>query len=332
MQSGDYAKRIEQQVSQYANVANIHELPEIFHYWSNKYLRPRLNEVAQADSFPEFYAKGIIQAAQPGQPVKIISLGSGDGSLEISVAKRLLERGFQSFVIYCLEMSPVLIARAQAAIQTSELSNCVVAIETDLNAWGPSRDSVDVVMAHHSLHHIVALERIFDSICTSLRRGGLFLTADMIGRNGHMRWPEVKIWIDQIWSMLPDRLKMNRSFNRFDAKFADWDCSTEGFEGIRAQDILPLILERFNFDVFLAFGGLLDIFIDRAFGHNFDASADSDKALIDFVSYLNDHLIDMGDIKPTTMIATMRPKIQGIEGASRHLRHWRPEFCVRHTA
>ncbi len=48
----------------------------------------------------------------------------------------------------------------------------------------------DGVMASHSLHHLVELEHIFDWVKEVLRPGCVFAINDMIGRNGHMRWPE----------------------------------------------------------------------------------------------------------------------------------------------
>ena len=46
-------------------------------------------------------------------------------------------------------------------------------------------------------------------------------------------------------------------------QYENWDCSEEGFEGIRAQDILKLLNKNFYFKKFLAYGNLIDIFIDR---------------------------------------------------------------------
>ena len=45
------------------------------------------------------------------------------------------------------------------------------------------------------------------------------------------------------------------------------------FEGIRAQDILPLLVERFTFDEFIGFGNVIDPFVDRSFGPNFDIAS-----------------------------------------------------------
>jgi trans-aconitate methyltransferase len=61
----------------------------------------------------------------------------------------------------------------------------------DVNATKPT-SKFDVIMANHSLHHIVELEKTFDTIFDCLNENGIFATCDMIGRNGHMRWPETE--------------------------------------------------------------------------------------------------------------------------------------------
>ena len=105
----------------------------------------------------------------------------------------------------------------------------------------------------------------------------------------------------------------------------NWDCSTEGFEGIRSQDILPLLIKRFHFEFFVGFGNLVNPFIDRSFGHNFDPDDPKDLQFIDRVHELDQKLIDGGHIKPTHIIAAMkvRPTHQRVD------RHLTPEFCVR---
>jgi hypothetical protein len=49
MSDHGYAARLEAQIEQYRKVENIHDLPAMFHYWSNRHLRPRLNAVMGAD-------------------------------------------------------------------------------------------------------------------------------------------------------------------------------------------------------------------------------------------------------------------------------------------
>ena len=39
----EYADRLAQEKSRFDAEINVHDLPDIFHYWSNKYLRPFIN-------------------------------------------------------------------------------------------------------------------------------------------------------------------------------------------------------------------------------------------------------------------------------------------------
>jgi hypothetical protein len=197
--------------------------------------------------------------------------------------------------------------------------------QVDVNSWQPDEEYCGA-MANHSLHHLVELESIFDGVRRSLGPAGVFVINDMIGRNGHMRWPEVLEVVDLLWEVLPERLKFNHQFGRLDRRFINHDCSADGFEGIRAQDILPLLLSGFRFRRFLAHGGFIDVFCDRGYGHNFDPASRPDTALIDLLHLLNDALIDNGQIKPTAMFAVLgnQPDADPV-----WWRHWSPDYCVR---
>lgn len=198
-------------------------------------------------------------------------------------------------------------------------------VETDIARWNPQQE-MGVVIAHHCLHHIVDLEGVFANIRKAIGDEGYLVTCDMIGRNGHMRWPEALDIIHDIWRTMPDRYKYNHQLNRFEENYENWDCSKEGFEGIRSQDILPLLIKGFHFEAFIAYGNLPDIFTDRNFGHNFDAKNDEDTEFIDRIGALNDRLIGDGAIKPTQMMAALRGSRTG---STRYYEHWSPEFCVR---
>jgi len=125
----------------------------------------------------------------------------------------------------------------------------------------------------------------------------------MIGRNGHMRWPEARKLVDEVWGWLPDRYRYNWQLQRQEQKFMDWDCSQEGFEGIRAQEVLPLLLENFSPRVFLAWGNIIDVFIDRGFGHNFHGRNEWDLHFIDRIHAIDDQAIADKVIKPTHLLA-----------------------------
>jgi len=96
----------------------------------------------------------------------------------------------------------------------------------------------------------------------------------MIGRNGHTRWPEAMDVIPSLWKYLPQSHKFSHQPKRIEHGYVNWDCSSKSFEGTRARDILPELVKSFQFDLFLGFCSLVDKFIDRGFGPNFDLESE----------------------------------------------------------
>lgn len=166
---------------------------------------------------------------------------------------------------------------------------------------------------------------MFDAVYSGLNKGGTFLINDMIGRNGHMRWPEALAPVTAFWLELPRDYKYNYQLKRFEDEFVNWDCSLEGFEGIRAQDIMPELLKRFEFDFFLGFANVIDVFIDRSFGPNFDVESDWDRRFIDRVHAADEDLLKSGQIKATHMFAALK-----VSGAQlKAYQNQTPHFCAR---
>jgi hypothetical protein len=158
---------------------------------------------------------------------------------------------------------------------------------------------------------------------------GVFIASDMIGRNGHQRWPEALRIVRDFWQELPEPYKRNRVLGRQEDEFLDWDSSTDGFEGIRAQDILPLLVERFGFELFFGFGNVIDPFVGHAFGPNFDADRTWDRDFIDRVHERDQTALLHGDVTPTHMLAVMTRRRD--DRPRRLWRHLSPSFCLRTT-
>lgn len=323
--SASYKESVARELENFRNVAYVHDLPEIYHYWSTRYVTPLLSEVG-VESIDLFFAEQVIRrcADRDGRVVRVVSLGSGNGDVEVTLARAVLGRGFRNVEVTCVELNGDMQERARREAVSAGASANMRFVEADLNAWAAD-GTYDVVLASHSLHHVVALEHLFGEITSALAPDGVLLVNDMIGRNGHMRWPEAQEFIEAIWRNMPDRYKYNQQLSRFDPEFVNHDCSTEGFEGVRAQDILPLLLRRFHAETFVAFANIIDVFVDRGYGHNFDPASTDDRQFIDWVGQLDRLSIDLGIVKPTHLIASFRTAPL----AARYPRHWNPEFCVR---
>jgi len=300
-----YQQRIAAERENFDACEEVHALPPIYHYWSNRYLRPRL-EMFGVSHPDAFFAKYLADCYGRGSGTRrFVSIGAGHCDTEVRLARALIDAGCDDFAIECLELNDTMLERGRQLAISEGLADKVVPSQADFNEWQPV-GRYDGVIANQSLHHVVALEHLFDVVGASLQPHGRFIVSDMIGRNGHQRWPEALAIVRELWRDLPPSYRYNRQLQRYEPEFLDWDCSTSGFEGIRAQDILPLLLDRFGFDMFLGFANVIDPFIDRGFGPNFSADSPSDREFIDRVHERDQAEIDAGSIKPTHMFAVMR--------------------------
>ncbi len=321
-----YGTRIAAEKDIYRDCLEVHSLPEIFHYWSNRYVRPKLEALGFSSPVGMFmkYLAEQCQARKNGAK-RFVSIGSGNCDLEIDLGSQLRATGRHDFVIDCLDLNPDMLERGRDAARKNGVSAHLNFVQADFNDWIPAHE-YDAVIANQSLHHVLQLEDLFARIKSSLKPRGLFIVSDMIGRNGHQRWPEALEIVWQFWRQLPPSYRFNRKLQRYEELFEDWDCSAEGFEGIRSQDILPLLLQYFHFQLFVGFGNVIDPFVDRAFGCNFNAGEEWDRNFIDRVHHRDQEEMDSGRIGPTHMLAVM-----GTDPGAPMICHepLTPKFCLR---
>lgn len=322
----DYDQRLAAETAIFADQAEVHDLPAIFHYWSNRYLRPKLEAFGFSNP-DEFFARylQLAHADAQSRPVRFASLGCGNCDTEVRVAALLAERGLRDFTIDCVDINRAMLDRGEALAAAAGVSEHIRPAVGDFNDWRPDARYA-AILANQSLHHVVKLEGLFAAIEQALDANGRLVTSDMIGRNGHMRWPEALEIVQELWAELPPESRYNVQLRRHEERFENWDCSNEGFEGIRAQDILRLLIERFDFELFVAYANLIDPFIDRSFGPHFDVDKEADLAFIDRVHARDEAEILAGRIKPTHMMAVLRKRPYA--GETQTFAHLTPRFCL----
>ncbi len=323
----DYAARLAAENRLYRDDIDVHSLPEVFHYWSNRYVRPKLEALGFSTPEGMFrkYLDELLERRPEGVAKRIVSFGSGNCNMEIELALHLRARGHSDFIIECVDLNPAMLERGQASATEHEVAPHLSFVQADFNAWSPEHE-YDAVIANQALHHVLKLEDLFAHIRTSLKPHGLLIVSELVGRNGHQRWPEALAIVHEFWRKLPPSYRFNRQLQRYEELYIDYDCSTDGFEGIRAQDILPLLLENFHFQVFIAFANAIEPFVDRGFGYNFDAQSAWDRSFIDEVHQRDEQEFAAGRLKPTHILAVL-----GKDPSVPTLYHppLTPEFCVR---
>src|SRR5260221_4702864 len=87
----DYQARLEQELESYRSNLNVHELPQIFHYWSNQYLVPKFLPFGFGNP-QEFFCMYMKRACFDflNDQCRFVSIGSGNCDLEVEIVERLL--------------------------------------------------------------------------------------------------------------------------------------------------------------------------------------------------------------------------------------------------
>ncbi len=300
---GDYAAALAAEQKIYANCTEVHDLPPSFHYWSNRYLRPQL-QAHGFESPQDLFLDVLRRQCTQDAPVRFLSVGAGNGDLELALAAQLRAERHDNFVLECLDLNPQMLARGRAAADAAGLGKYLAFVQADFNHWRATH-RYHAVLANQSLHHVVNLEGLLSELRRALVDTGELAVSDMIGRNGHQRWPEALAIVQEFWTGLPPSYRFNLRRLVYEERFVNWDCSGEGFEGIRSQDILPLLLEHFHFKMFLPFGNLIDPFVDRTFGGHFDVASAWDRAFLDRVHARDEAELAAGRLTPTHLLAIL---------------------------
>ena len=90
-----YENRINNEINFYKDCHNVHGLPDIFHYWSNKYLLPKEQPFGftNPDDFFVSYCQKYCMENPQIDNIQILSVGSGNGELEVKIASALFAKG-----------------------------------------------------------------------------------------------------------------------------------------------------------------------------------------------------------------------------------------------
>lgn len=323
------AYRLRQTIEKIAfnRTAVVHDLPPIFHYWSNTWLRPRFEAIGFSSPDDFFFRTIEGEARRTSETIRVLCLGAGRCEVEIALMQRLVDDGVNNVHMVCIDLNGRMLRTAEAAARAAGVGEHFTFEVRDVNVQRHG-ERYDVVLANQCLHHFVELEAIFDATHAMLADDGVFATSDVIGRNGHRLWPEARAEMDVFWRSLAPKHKFDRTLGRTSNEYVDVDHSDVGFEGVRAQDILPLLVERFEFEVFAPYACLSIPVVERRFGWNFDADDAADRALVDALEHRDQTLLDAGTLKPTQLVAAMRKRPVA---ARRSTTHFAPADCIRPT-
>src|SRR5437867_4207914 len=153
-----YRSRVRNEIGIYSGIENVHDLPAIAHYWSEKYVSPMLTPFGFRNSI-EFFRTYIarICTSRTGETIFILSVGAGNCATEINIAEWLRENGIGNYAFECVDINPEVLQRARDSALQKDLADRFTLGAFDINSWKPARQ-YEVILAVQSLHHFVELE------------------------------------------------------------------------------------------------------------------------------------------------------------------------------
>ncbi len=267
-------------------------------------LEQKVEQLIRAETGGYFLQDYIAQIMNPRSAPRMISLASGPCGLELDIAGGL--RG--DYEIVCVDINQGLLDRGieQARRKGLRLSARVA----DCNRLELEEGGYDVVMAFASLHHFVELENIFPRIARALRPGGVFVTMDISSRNGYLMWDDTLATVRALWSLLPDRLKINHTRFQKPTLTPDYenvDYGDNSFECVRSQDILGQLDRHFEPVHYVSYYAFCRRFFDPMYGPNYDLNQPLDKAFVELAWALDQAALSEARLPPETFFGVFRP-------------------------
>ena len=280
--------------------------------------------IASADDFFLSYLIDICRG-NPGRTNRVVSIGTGSHDLEVVLARRALDAGVRNFNIHCLSDTSSTLSSDRAFAAEPTVLRHLTLVQCRLETW-PIDDPYALVLLNQSLHTFADPTGWTEKIDRALEPGGRLLFNGPIGRQDRVVSAVACEIVDQIWQRMPDRYKHRRQLEVLEQRYAERSEAhpTESEAWIRASTLLPILAQTFEFEVFTAFGNVVNAFIDPEIGPNFDPENDRERRFIDQVATLDDSKIDSGLIPPTHLLAALcrEPALQVA------YTHWTPEFCL----
>jgi len=232
--SFDYEKLIEEEKQHYSDIEVTDDLKEggahastsWSYYWQHV---DRTISRGPFANVPEWL--GTTYGAR-AEPIEILSLGSGYCGNELDFARRI----DAPCRIHCTDINDDIFAQAKEVAANEGLD---VSFRTeDLNFIDIEPDRYHMIFAHAVLHHVINLERLYDQISRGLKSDGVLHLVEVVGQNRKLIWDENEAFANQLLEHLPEQVIGDHRLHVLPEE--------EGMEGIRQEEIMPLMESRFS--------------------------------------------------------------------------------------
>ncbi|MGE3173810.1 MAG: class I SAM-dependent methyltransferase [Planctomycetota bacterium] len=223
-----------------------------------------------------------------------LSIGCGPGDLERYALRFDLVRHMDAY-----DLSPTSIETAQRKAAEAGVGDRVDYRVANLNEQTFPAATYDVVFACQSLHHIAALEHVYDQVHAALKPDGLFIINEYVGPN-QLQWTDAQLeHARAAFARIPERYRTNLHSGAIKLGVHRQPIETmnrvDPTEGVRSADILPLLYERFDVVERHDYGGTVVNLVLEGIAGNFTDTPE-DRAILQELCALERRLLDSGEL------------------------------------
>ncbi|MDZ7762776.1 MAG: methyltransferase domain-containing protein [Desulfovermiculus sp.] len=297
-QTYDYDRLIAEEKEHYSEIeiterlteGGKHAHPAWEHYW-HRVSRDITREAGVYGKLVEY-----IQSIAPAdQTIRILSLGSGYCGHELMIA----EQFSQDYEIECVDINENLFHQARQKATDKGL-HLAFGVE-DLNFIQIKPQNYDFIFAHAVLHHIINLEHLYAQIAQGLTDIGLFHLIEVAGENRRLLWPENQNMVNGLLDLCPKDVVGQHRIHV--------SGGGEGMEGVRQEDILPLLKERFSPEFEHLHGAFMRyVCLDENLAPLLNPERAQSKKYLDFLIDCDQSCVRRGLLKPLEIWGVYRPR------------------------
>ena len=270
----------------------------------NPYIQRAVNERMTGDSGMH-WLNWVFTKFLPDRPARVLSVGCGDGSHELIIARQ----SYADFV-YGFDASSVGIEMASRAAREESLA---AEFETRLFedfVSNPPPEPFDVALFAGSLHHVRDIEGMLFTIQNVVKPGGHVIINEYVGP-AYQLYDELQLrLVNLLLDLLPPELVADPAF-RVRTPTMRTVYATDPSEGIRAP-LIPQLLPRFFSPVLVRKmnGALLHPLFDGINGTTANIETSLNQRVFDSLVALEQILTDLRVLSNDFMFAVYRNDLE----------------------
>ena len=246
----------------------------------------------------DFTVALVNELGQEHGSARVLSLGSGPGGAEISLAGRFTV----PYEFDCIDINEQSLQLGQARADEQGLR--LHFQQQDINQIELAPNTYDVVFAHASLHHMVNHEYIAEQVRQALKAHGQFVVYDVTARNGLQMWDDTKEIANRLFRILAAPYRFDGE--RYLESLPEGEAVPQGFECIRSQDLYGVLVDQFQVRAEVPGFAFARRFVDHPFDDNYDAEGNPfDKAILDTLLRLDEEFSARYQLRPEAVFLVL---------------------------